>query len=119
MAVRTSSREIVVVDKSGTFDAIIKRFSKSKESYNFEGLSTLRKVLSNEKARVLHSIKHDKPNSIYNLARILGRDFKSVSDDIHFLEKFGFIDLIAEQSGKRERLKPVLIVDSINVRIEI
>ncbi len=119
MAKRISSKEIAIVEKSGTFEYLIKRFSKEHESYDFEGISMLRKILSNEKARILHTIKSKKPVSIYNLARILGRDFKSVNEDIHLLEKFGFIDLIAEKSGRRERLRPVLIVDSINIKIEI
>ena len=82
--------------------------SSDKEDYDFEGLSALRKILSNEKARLLNTIKTQSPNSIYKLARILGRDFKSVSNDIKLLERFGFIDMISEKTGNRERLKPVL-----------
>jgi predicted transcriptional regulator len=67
----------------------------------------------------LHTIKLKKPTSIYNLAKILSRDFKSVSDDVKLLERFGFIDLIAEKTGKRERLKPLVVVDSITIEISV
>ena len=35
------------------------------------------------------------------------------------LEKFGFIELISERTGGRERHKPVLVVDSININLKI
>lgn len=79
----------------------------------------LRKLLSNEKARLLHIIKVKKPTSIYSLAKLSGRDFKSVNDDIKLLEKFGFIVMINEKTGKRERLKPLLAADIIRIDFKI
>ncbi len=67
----------------------------------------------------MHTIKEKKPKSIYELAKILGRDFKSVSSDIKLLERFGFIDMISEKSGNRERLRPILVVDSVSITIQI
>lgn len=119
MAQKTKSRQITIVADKGAFGIIFKKFSGEKEDYNFEGLLLLRKLLSNEKARILHVIKSKKPDSIYELAKIIKRDFKSVSDDVKFLEKFGFLDLIAEKSGKRERLKPVIVIDSLNIEINV
>ena len=48
---------------------------------------------------------------------MLQRDFKSVSEDIKLLEEFGFIDLIKESTGKRERLKPIVIIDILKIEI--
>ena len=76
-------------------------------------------LASNEKAKILYTIKTKKPNSMYSLAKILERDFKSVSDDIKLLERFGFIEMIAEKTGKRERLKPILSSDTITINIKI
>ena len=119
MAAKTKTREITVVDESGTFNTFFKKFLGEKADYDFEGISALRRLLSNEKARILHTIKTKNPNSIYKLAKILKRDFKSVNDDIKLLERFGFIDLISEKSGKRERLRPIIVVDSINIKINV
>ena len=119
MANKTKTREITIVDESGAFTAFFKRFTHDSSDYDFEGLSALRKVLSNEKARMIHIIKTKKPKSLYALAKILGRNFKSVSEDIKLLERFGFIDMIAEKTGKRERLRPSVIVDSINIKIKV
>jgi predicted transcriptional regulator len=117
MAKKTKTRQITLLNESGNFKTLFKKFAGEKKNYDFEGLSTLRNLLSNEKARILNVIKLKNPTSIYNLSKILERDFKSVSDDIKILERFGFIDLISEKTGKRERLKPVIVVDSINIEI--
>jgi len=119
MASRTKTREITIVDKGGTFDLFFRRFSGNKEEFDFGGISTLRKLLSNEKARLLHVIKTKNPDSIYKLAKILKRDLKSVNGDVKLLGKFGFIDLISEKTGKRERHRPVLVVDSVNIKLSI
>ena len=119
MAKGTKTRDIDIVDDEGTFTTFFKRMTGDQRGYNFEGISALRQLLSNEKAKILYTIKTKRPPSIYALAKTLDRDFKSVSEDIKLLEKFGFIDLIAEKVGRRGRLKPVIIVDSIHINIRV
>jgi len=117
MTQKAKTREITIVDEGGAFNTFFRKITGAKE-YDFEGISTLRKLLSNEKAKILHIIKTSNPNSIYHLAKLLGRDFKSVSDDLKLLGRFGFIDLVSNKKGKRERLKPVLAIDSLNIQIK-
>jgi predicted transcriptional regulator len=119
MAQKTRTREITIVDKSGTFETLFKKFSGEKKDYDFEGLTSLRRLLTNEKARLLHLVKSKKPNSIYKLAKILKRDFKSVSEDLKLLERFGFVELVSERNGNRESLRPLVVVDSINIQIRV
>ena len=119
MAQKTKIREITIVGEKGTFATFFGKLYGESEEYDFEAIAALRSILSNEKARLLHTIKTKKPNSIYSLAKMLKRDFKSVSDDINLLEKFGFIELIAEKTGNRERHQPALIVDTMYIRIKI
>lgn len=119
MAEKSKTREITITEEGGTFTSIFKRFKSEKAEFDFEGLGVLRNLLSNEKARVLNVIKNRKPNSIYELAKILKRDFKSVNGDVKALEKFGFLDMVAEKTGKRERLKPVLAVDSMYIHVKL
>ena len=115
---RTKTREITIRESKGAF-SIFKDIKVSKRDYNFSGLLALRQLLSNEKARILHVIKTQKPGSIYELAKKLGRGFKSVNDDIKLLERFGFIELIEEKTKKRVRHKPEIVVDSIKITLEI
>ena len=119
MAQKSRTRDITIVDKSGTFSPFFKKMTGSKQDYDFEGLTALRRLLSNEKARLMNVLKTKNPKSIYELAKILGRDFKSVSEDVKLLDRFGFIDMISEKTGKRERLRPVLVVDYINIQIKV
>ena len=97
--------------------SIFKRLKGDKSEYDFSGISDLRQLLSNEKAKVLNTIKSQTPESIYQLARILGRDFKAVREDIKVLERFGFIELKPMVSGKRKRLKPIVAIDKLQLNI--
>ena len=119
MAKKSKTREINIVDEQGVFETFFKKFTHGENEYDFDSLSALRKLLSNEKAKILYTIKSKKPISLYALAKLLGRDFKSVSEDIKLLERFGFIEMAAEKTGKRERLRPLLSVDEIIINIKV
>ena len=110
-------KEIAITQPKGAF-SIFRRPNAPKEEYNFSDISALRQVLSKEKAKLLHVIKTEKPKSIYELAKKSGRGFKAVSDDVKLLKKFGFINLI-EDKGKRRRLRPELISDTISINLKI
>lgn len=112
------TREVTIKEVKGTFDLI--RSSIPKEgNYDFDGLSSLKKLLSKEKARILDVIKYKNPNSIYGLAKILKRPFKAVMDDVKLLERFGFIELIEEKTKNRIRHKPEIVVDHMVIRLRI
>ena len=112
------TREITITQSKGTF-SIFKKSGVSKKDYDFEGISVLRQLLSNEKARLLNAIKTQNPISIYDLAKKLGRGFKSVRDDVKLLERFGFIDLVEEKTKNRIRHKPELAVDTLTVNFKV
>lgn len=115
---RTKTREITITQSKGAF-SIFKKTGTSRKDYDFEGLSVLRQILSNEKARLLHTIKTQEPDSIYDLAKKLGRSFKSVRDDVKFLERFGFIELTAEKTKNRIRHKPEIVVDKMIINMNV
>lgn len=111
-------REISIKESKGTF-SLFKKSGTSKEDYDFSGMQDLRQLLSNEKARIIDVIKTQKPGSIYELAKKLNRNFKSVIDDIKLLERFGFIDLIAEKTKNRVRHRPEVVVDKITINVYV
>jgi|SRR3989344_2269528 len=118
MAKKSKTREITITESGGAF-SLFKSPKMSKEDYDFSGLLALRQLLSNERARMLHVIKNQKPGSIYSLSKLLGRDFKAVMGDINLLGRFGFIELIEEKTKKRVRHKPEIIVDEVSINIKI
>lgn len=82
-------------------------------------LQDIRALLSNEKARLLYLIKTKKPDSIYKLAKLSNRNFKAVRQDLALLEKFGLIKFVKQREKNREKLKPVLQVNKLNLSITI
>lgn len=115
---KTKTREITITESKGAF-AIFKKTTSSKEDYDFSGVLALRQLLSNEKARILHVIKTQNPSSIYDLAKKLNRNFKSVNDDIKLLERFGFIELTQEKIKNRICHKPEIVVDTITINLKL
>jgi len=115
---RIKTRTITLDTRQGTFGAIFSRLRGEKGPEQSD-ISHIRSILSNEKARLLHVLKTKQPNSIYELAKILGRDFKSVRQDIRVLEDFGLIEMIPIHKGKREKLKPLLVLDVLEIKIVI
>lgn len=112
-----ATREITIRESKGAF-SLFKKQPKGKEGYDFSGISALRQLLNNEKARILNVIKTEKPSSIYDLAKKLGRSFKSVHDDIKLLERFGFLQIIEEKVKNRTRHKPQILTDTITIHIK-
>jgi predicted transcriptional regulator len=117
MAKTIKTKTITFSDKEGTFSTILNRF-KAKKSFNSD-ISNLRQLLSNERAKMIHVIKTKQPDSIYELAKVLGRDFKAVRQDIRLLEQFGLVELISSIKSSRERLRPVIDTDKLVITIDL
>lgn len=82
-------------------------------------ITILRQLLNPEKIRMLYTIKHEKPASVYFLAKLLNRDFKAVRQDLKVLEQNGFIKLEKIRVKNRLCSKPIIQVERINFSIEI
>ena len=116
--VKIKTREVYLKESKGNFSLFGSK-GEADEEYDFDGISSLKKILSKEKARILDVIKYKKPRSIYELAKILKRPFRAVFDDIKLLERFGFIDMILEKDKGRVRHRPEIVVDQITIHIKI
>lgn len=116
-SVKIRTREVDLYVTPDSFTSFFRRFRGEKSELDLEGIAELRQLLSKEKARILYIIKNSNPSSIYALAKLLKRDFKSVREDVKLLEKFGFLTLTEEIKGKRRRLKPVLAIDKLQISL--
>ncbi len=116
MAKQIKTLNITIDESEGVFSSI---FHKIKGGKKFSEIASLRQLLSNEKARLLHTCKTKQPDSIYKLAKLLGRDFKAVRHDIKLLEQFGFIELVSSHKQGRERLMPIVDVDQLIITMNI
>lgn len=113
-----ATREITIKESKGTF-SLFKKPSRDKKLYDFSEMAALRQLLRNEKARILSVIKTEKPSSLYELAKKLGRSFQSVHEDVKLLERFGFVELVEEKVNNRTRHKPTIVADTITIHLKI
>lgn len=91
---------------------------KKHEGISFENLDVMRKVLTEERLRILKTIKKEHPSSIYQLAKILGRDMKNTFNDVQYLAQAGFIELKKTKEG-REKATPLVKYDKILLEIPV
>ena len=88
------------------------------EAVYFESLEAMRKVFTEERLRIVKTIKKEHPSSIYALAKILGRDVKNTFDDVQFLAQAGLVDLRKKKEG-REKTTPLVKYDKILLEIHV
>ena len=117
MAKNIKTRTITITEKQGAFSTIFNRFKSAKKQES--EVANIRHILSNERARMLHIIKTKEPSSLYELAKLLSRDFKAVRHDIKLLEKFGIVELTSSHKQGRERLRPIVDADQLIITINI
>ncbi|HCL81468.1 MAG: hypothetical protein A2077_03530, partial [Nitrospirae bacterium GWC2_46_6] len=75
---------------------------KNRSTLSFESMKAMRGFITDERLRILRTIKKYSPESIYELAKILKRDTKNVSDDIHFLSDLGLIEIKKSKDGRKK-----------------
>jgi len=102
----------------------IEKISKAKkiskeEKIIFNSIEDLRKFLTPERIRLIHIIRTKKPHSIYKLAKLLGRDRKSVTIDLDILKAIGLIDLRKKSIEKRITMIPKVNYSRINIAIPV
>jgi predicted transcriptional regulator len=71
----------------------------------FTSLEAIAKVLSPARLELLGTILNEHPESIYALAKTVGRDFKNVHSDVKMLAEVGLLEL--KSTGKRDGIKPI------------
>lgn len=91
---------------------------KKHEGISFENIEAMRKILSEERLRILKTIKKEHPKSIYELAKFLQRDIKNTFDDVQFLAQMGLIELKKTKEG-REKTIPKVNYDRILLEIPV
>ena len=91
---------------------------KKHEAIYFESLDAMRRVLTEERLRILKVIRKEHPASIYELAKILKRDLKNTFNDVQFLFQAGLVDL-KKTKDVREKTTPLVNYDKILLEISV
>ena len=84
----------------------------------FVNLEAMRRVLTDRRLRLLQLIRRHRPPSILKLARLAGRDFKNVHNDLRRLADLGLVQL---KSGRRAqgRVVPTVAYERIQLDIAV
>ena len=113
------SLEDVIKEAKGVMERLEKGEKVKKHAgISFANPDIMRKVLTEERLRILKTIKKAHPSSIYELAKILERDIKNTFDDVQYLAKVGLIELKKSKVG-REKITPVVNYDKILLEIPV
>lgn len=91
----------------------------SYEKLVFDSYEAFRRVMTPERLKILHVIREEEPKSIYELAKLLGRDRRNVIKDLEILEMLGLVEFEEEKHGKRRSRRPIVPYDEIEVSIPV
>ena len=72
---------------------------------SFPDYETLGKVVTGARLEIIAVARKSKPKSIQELARLVGRDFKNVCQDVKLLADFGLLTL--DEGGPRKASTPI------------
>lgn len=86
------------------------------DSISFQSLDQLRKFLTPKRLELLRVIKHKKPSSMYELAKLVDRTSENVSTDIKFLEQLGFVE-VDRIHDIRKKSVPEVTYDKMTLEI--
>lgn len=88
------------------------------DSISFQSLDQLRKFLTPKRLELLRVIRHKKPRSIYELAKLVGRTPENVNTDIKFLEQLGFVE-VSKIKEIRKKVVPEVSYDKMTLEIMV
>ena len=89
---------------------------KKEKGLYFDSIDTMRAILTNKRLLILKTVKEQSPSSIYELAKMLGRDLKNVNQDLKLLAEVGLVTLEQKRTDKN-RIIPH--VDYSKILLEI
>jgi len=86
----------------------------------FTSIEAARNLLTPNRLAMLRAIRAKKPASIYELAKLLGRDLKNVQSDLQLLEKYGVVRMTRGRGvGRRAVKTPTTPFSEIALKIAI
>lgn len=85
---------------------------------NFKNLKEMRSFLTLQKLEILSALSDIKPNSVYELAKILEREIAAVQRDCITLEEKGLI-ILKKSESNRGSLIPKLKKDFTKIKVHL
>ncbi len=93
-------------------------FTPQEPGLYFETVEDLRRILTDKRLDLLFTIAQHRPESVRELANLLHRAYKNVSEDITLLRQLNLVAL-GERAGKGRARAPTVPYDEIHVTIAL
>ncbi len=115
--IRVASFEDALQETAETMKRIIRRQAMKMEprTLSFPDLAALRSILTDERIRLLQLVQTKKPGSILELARLAGRQYANVFNDLQTLQSLGLVQL----SNKNRKTVPVSSFAELEIKIPL
>ncbi|MCZ7359512.1 MAG: MarR family transcriptional regulator [Candidatus Methanoperedens sp.] len=118
--------EILVIPKEEYFKGLNDLFEQAHKSelkpqprqIIVSSIDDLNSILTPERVKILRTIRDMTPQSISELAALLGRDRRNVIHDLMYLKGLGFVDFEDRKKDKKAK-KPTVDYDAVHVTIPI
>jgi predicted transcriptional regulator len=91
---------------------------RKEEGIYFESIDDMRAVLTNNRLAILRAIRENKPKSVYELSKMLGRNLKNVNEDLKLLAEIGLVTLETTMKD-RKRITPHVDYSKITLEIAV
>ncbi len=116
--------KIVIADKAAIREQTIKAVEKGiaqKEGkiIYVDSLEAARRLLTPQRLRMLGIIKREKPSSLYELAKRMGKDFRAIYRDVGILSEAGLIQREDYHEGNREKTRVGVRAKEIHLSVSI
>ena len=98
-------RDMLILNRTKTLPVL-----QPKRLIYFDSLNSFRSFMTIQKLEILAVVANAKPNSIYELSKMLSRAIAAVQKDCQSLEAVGFI-VFEKEKGGRGTLTPMLVFD--------
>jgi predicted transcriptional regulator len=76
-----------------------------REGVYFTSIEAARTLLTPSRLALLRAIRHHRPDSIYELAKIVQRDLKNVQGDLKILTQYGLVTMTKTRGPGRRQIK--------------
>ena len=84
----------------------------------FESLDLVDSFINPMKAKIIRSIQKHSPESIYELAKILGKDQGYIQKEVKFLEGLGILKIESTKDNGRTKSVPTVIYDKFIIDLD-
>ncbi|MHB8604046.1 MAG: HVO_A0114 family putative DNA-binding protein [Thermoplasmatota archaeon] len=86
---------------------------------SFPTYAMFRAALTPARVDLLKLIRRREPDSIYELARLAGRDVRSVRSDVRELASLGLVDVTKKRGKSRARNVPRVPYSKLEIEVEV